>query len=109
MQKTTQEIEEQFTKRRVEGIRGSQDRTNYEIIAWAMTEGLKENKIWWFAYELMGFHVIDGKRYFLSYETSARLSEMSKAGSVESRPSDGRLYLFRILSQDERKAKDTLF
>lgn len=35
------------------------------------------SKIWWFAHEFMGFHNIKGNKFFIGYECSARLSELS--------------------------------
>lgn len=62
-----------------------------------MREGRKRGKFWWFAYELMGFHTVEFQRYFLSYKASTRVSEMAKKGTVESRPTEGKLNLYRLL------------
>jgi hypothetical protein len=37
-------------------------------------------KIWWFSYELMGQHTINGVTFFLGYETSARMTELKQNG-----------------------------
>lgn len=91
-----EEIERSFRHKSERGVVKAQDRTSYEIIEEVMRRGIEKGIIWWFAYELMGFHEIDGERYFLSYKASTRISEMAKDGIVESRATDGKLNLYRL-------------
>lgn len=57
--------------------------TEYEKILLVLHSQPK--KIWWFSYELMGTHTIDGVSFFLGYETSARMTEMVASGVLRDR------------------------
>lgn len=92
------DIELAFKKKAPQGEVKKQDANSYEIIEAVMRKGLKEGVIWWFAYELMGFHEINGKRYWLSYKASTRVSEMAGMGTVVSRETNGKLNLYRLAS-----------
>lgn len=93
------QIERAFKEKSPQGVVGAQNLTSYEIIEAVMRQGLEEGTVWWFAYELMGFHIINGQRYFLSYKASTRVSEMAGDGRVESRPTEGRLNLYRLVTE----------
>jgi hypothetical protein len=90
-------VDKEFEKRSREGIVSSQNLSSYEIIEAVMRKGIQEEKIWWFAYELMGFHTIDGQRYFLSYKATTRISEMVSDQKIESRKTVGKLNLYRLI------------
>lgn len=89
----------QFEELSVKGITHKQDIHQHELIIEIMRKGWKkEKKIWWFAYELMGFHKIKGREYFMSYKASTRVSELAKDGLVESRKTEGKLNLYALWS-----------
>lgn len=72
-----------------------QDIDQHTLVLNIMREGyLKKKKIWWFAYELMGFHNIDGKRYFMSYKASTRVCELAFEGKIESRGTNSKLHVY---------------
>jgi hypothetical protein len=91
------EIEQMFKEKAKRGVVKKQDLNSYELIEKVMRKGYENGIVWWFAYELMGFHEIDGKRYWLSYKASTRVSEMSgDIGTVLSRPTNGKMHLYRL-------------
>ena len=98
MKYSAEEIERQFAVKTKQGVVSKQDINSYELVEAIMRKGLQDGKVWWFAYELMGFHDLNGTRYFMSYKASTRVSEMSgsEIDSVESRPTDGKLHLYRL-------------
>lgn len=92
-------INKAFEEKSARGVVKSQDLNSYEIIEGIMHKGLDKGAVWWFAYELMGFHEIKGKTYFMSYKASTRVSEMAKEGLIESRQTEGKLHLYRLITK----------
>ena len=91
--------ERQFEELSEKGITYKQDIEQHDLIIEIMKVGWKkEKKVWWFAYELMGFHKIKGREYFMSYKASTRVSELAKLGIVESRKTSGKLHLYALWS-----------
>lgn len=89
----------QFEEKSLKGTIHKQGLTQHEAIVEIMNNGYKQHKkIWWFAYELMGFHKINGKDYFMSYKGSTRVSELSGRGVVESRQTIGKLHLYALVT-----------
>lgn len=87
--------EKQYSQMAKKGITSKQDIDQHDLILAIMLEGWKkEKKVWWFAYELMGFKEIGNQRYFMSYKASTRVCELAKDGKVESRKSEGKLHLY---------------
>lgn len=100
------DIELAFKQKAPKGDVKKQDKNSYEIIEAVMREGLKRGIIWWFAYELMGYHEINGARYWLSYKASTRVSEMAGFGTVVSRETNGKLNLYRLASLNGAKSTE---
>ena len=93
----TSNSEIQFVKRSSDGHTSKQKIHQHELVIAIMKKGWEsEKKIWWFAYELMGFWEIDGSKYFMSYKASTRVSELANEGLVESRKTEGKLHLYAL-------------
>ncbi len=87
----------QFEEKSLKGIVHKQDITQHEMIIKIMVDGYKKDKkVWWFAYELIGFHKIKGRQYFMSYKGSTRVSELVAKGQVVSRRTIGKLNLYAL-------------
>lgn len=87
--------EQQFEKMAKKGHVTKATIDQHEMILAIMLQGWKEKqKVWWFAYELMGHKKIEGESFFMSYKAGTRVSELSQDGKVESRKSDGKLHLY---------------
>lgn len=80
---TQQQIESSFDKLVINSHVKS-NTTDIENIKSIMENN--PDKIWWFPYEFMGGHTIKGNTFFIGYECSARLSELSRnTDLIESR------------------------
>ena len=93
--------EKQFKEISEKGITYKQEIDQKEMINKIMVKGWrKEKKIWWFAYELMGFHTLKvglvEREYFMSYKASTRVSEMAKDGAVISRKTEGKMHVYAL-------------
>lgn len=77
------EKEFQELLRRIPSKNDKSHLTEYQKI-WLVIKS-QPKKRWWIVPDLMGYHNIDGKSFYLGYETSARLSEICKQRQFESR------------------------
>jgi hypothetical protein len=82
------------------------------MVRLVMMDGYKtKGKIFWFAYQLMGYWNIDGVKFFLSYKASTRVCEMLDAETV-SYKSKGKLHIYAlcdVLNDLEEKTGQTVF
>lgn len=96
--KTTQFEKERLMKM-YNGVTHKQELTQYELITKIMEQGFRtKKKLYWYAYELMGYWTIDKKRYFMSYKACTRVSEMIGLNMVTGEKSSGKLHFYALTS-----------
>jgi choline kinase len=88
-------LQQHFNEMSAKGKITKQDIDQHTLVLEIMKEGYKKSKkVYWFAYELIGFHKLKGKEYYMSYKGSTRVSELATRGVVESYKTEGKLHLY---------------